>query len=328
MINEVEKNKNKIIVAAIDVGTLKSKFEIREFKGKSSKTLYKDKKLTVLGRDLDKTDNVIVEKSIQSTTSALKEFKQKMDEYHVGRYRAVTTEAIRRARNSREVLARIKKETGIKLKTLSHKNEASILFKSISQEFPNKLIAVADIGGGSVQVVIGENDKIYETHLFKTGTYYLQEEFSKTHHPTKKELDNAIKYIKHELCPLASSLNKPQFLVYGTTNIIDFLQAMNIQMSINDKSKLHPYSLQLKKLIPLYDKIVSFSYEDRMAMYPEEPYYMWAADKALMNVFEICNYLKISKIVPSNNNISTAILYDLANKKSQPKLRIFWQELS
>ncbi|MCX6808155.1 MAG: hypothetical protein NTW50_00615 [Candidatus Berkelbacteria bacterium] len=47
-------------------------------------------------------------------------------------------------------------------------------------------------------------------------------------------------------------------------------------------------------------------------MYPAEPYYMWAADKALMNVFQICDYLKIKKIVPTNNNISTAILYDLS----------------
>ena len=65
-------------------------------------------------------------------------------------------------------------------------------------------------------------------------------------------------------------------------------------------------------LHPLYEKIIALSYEDRMPMYPEEPYYMWAADKALMNIFQICEYLKISKVIPSNNNISTAILYDLA----------------
>ena len=52
-----------------------------------------------------------------------------------------------------------------------------------------------------------------------------------------------------------------------------------------------------------------------MPMYPEEPYYMWAADKALMNVFTIAEYLKIEEIVPSNNNISTGLFLSLQNEK-------------
>ena len=49
--------------AVIDVGTLKCKFEISEFSSDfDATTLYKDKQLTVLGRDLDKNDNQILER--------------------------------------------------------------------------------------------------------------------------------------------------------------------------------------------------------------------------------------------------------------------------
>jgi exopolyphosphatase/guanosine-5'-triphosphate,3'-diphosphate pyrophosphatase len=310
------------IVAVIDVGTLKSKFEIKKFDAKlKSKTLYRDKKLTVMGRDLDKTGNMITEKSIILAIETLNEFSQKMTEFKVSSYRAVATEAIRRAMNSEEVLSQIKAETGIYLDTLSHKDEAEMLFRSISIDFPGQVIAVSDIGGGSVQVVVGKDNEIFETYLFKTGTYYLQEEFSKTHHPSAQELANTRKYIKKELRPLANSKYKPEVLIYGTTNIIDFLKVMDVNMSTRPESDSHPYSVIVHDLFPTYDKIIGLSYEDRMPLYPDEPYYMWSADKALMNIFQICEYLKTEKIVPTNHNISTAMLYDLAVTINEEKLK-------
>jgi len=305
---------SKKIVAAIDVGTLKSKFEIREFDDEfNSKVLYKDKPLTVLGRDLDKTDNIIIEKSIVKTIDALKDFKQKMDEYKVVKYKSVTTEAIRKAKNANDVLERIKNETGIDLEVLSQEEEAKLLFESVAKDFPDNVIAVSDIGGGSVQVVIGKGEKIYETHLFKTGTYRLQEEFSKTHHPSFEELEKTKDYVIEQLKPLESSNHKPEYVVYGTTNIIEFLETMGLKLQ-DRKGHIgdHPYTINVEQLWPLYTKIIGLSYEDRMPMYEKEPYYMWAADKALMNIIQICTYLGCDIIVPTNNNISTGILYNLA----------------
>ncbi len=307
---------NKKTVAVIDVGTLKSKLHIAEFdiaNPHNLKTIYKDKQLTVLGRDLDKTNEMIVKKVTNKTVAALKEFKEKMDSYGVVSYKAVTTEAIRKAKNSTQVLKQIKDQTDISLEVLTQEEEAEIYFRSVSSDFDNKLIATADIGGGSVQVVIGRGEEIYEIHKFKTGTYFLQENFSKTHHPTLEELNNAKKYIKKELSTLVESKYKPEMLVYGSTNIIDFMKAMNIKLyEINKLESKHPFKVNLSDLFGLYEKIVALSYEDRMPMYPQEPYYMWAADKALMNIFQISEYLQVKTIVPSNSNISMGLLFELA----------------
>ena len=63
------KTKKTIRTAVIDVGTLKSKFEVREFDSAfNSKVLCREKELTVLGRDLDKTDGMIIRKAIIETT--------------------------------------------------------------------------------------------------------------------------------------------------------------------------------------------------------------------------------------------------------------------
>ncbi|PIZ46400.1 hypothetical protein CO180_04485 [candidate division WWE3 bacterium CG_4_9_14_3_um_filter_41_6] len=304
---------NNIRTAVIDVGTLKSKFEVCEFdQSYVSETICREKELTVLGRDLDKTDGMIVRTSIETTIDALKSFKEKIEKLKVDKYRAVTTEAIRQAKNAKQVLKEIESKTGISLEVLSHEDEAKLYFNSVSKDFPNKVIAVSDIGGGSVQVVIGKNDEIYETHLFKTGTYFMQETLSKTHHPTKKELANAKEYVKKALKSLSNSKHEPKMLVYGTTNIIDFLKAMSVKLQKHSGVIDHPYKTDVKNLYPLYEKIVALPYEERMSMFPAEPYYMWSAENALINIFQISNFLNTSVIVPSNNNISSGILYNLA----------------
>ncbi len=305
-------NKN-IRTAVIDVGTLKSKFEVREFdQNYVSKVLCREKELTVLGRDLDKTNGLIIRKSIDTTISALNKFIQQMDHLNVNSYKAVTTETIRKAKNAKEVLEEIEDKTGVALEVLSHDDEARIYFNSVSKDFPGKTIAVSDIGGGSVQVVIGKDNKIYETHLFKTGTYFMQETLSKTHHPTKKELSNAKTYVKKEMSSLSKTKYKPELLVYGTTNIIDFLKAMNVKLTNHKSIADHPFQTQLKNLYPVYERIVALPYEERMPMFPAEPYYMWSAENALLNVFQISEFINTDIIVPSNNNISSGILYEIA----------------
>lgn len=314
------KTNKKIRTAVIDVGTLKSKFEVQEFDSSlKSKVLCREKELTVLGRDLDKTDGMIIRKAIDTTIEALKKFRKKMDELRIDKHKAVTTEAIRKAKNSKEVLDEIRDKTGITLDVLSHEDEAKIYFKSISKDFPDRVIAVSDIGGGSVQVVIGKNKKIYEIHLFKTGTYFMQETLSKTHFPTLKELDYAKNYVKKEMQSLSRSKYKPELVVYGSTNIIDFLKAMKVRFDRNGRSINHPYKVNKEKLYPVYEEIIKHSYEDRMSMFPAEPYYMWSAENALLNIFQICDYLKTNMIVPSNNNISSGILYELATEVANGK---------
>lgn len=142
----------------------------------------------------------------------------------------------------------------------------------------------------------------------------MQETLYKTHHPTKKELANAKKYVKSEMKSLAKTKQKPELLVYGTTNIIDFLKAMNVKLDENNGAFDHPFRTQIKRLYPVYERIIALPYEERMSMFPAEPYYMWSAENALIDIFQISKFLGTDIVVPSNNNISSGILYELAKE--------------
>ena len=301
-------------VAVIDVGTLKSKFEIREYTENREYTrLYADKKLTVLGRALS-TGNSIDDESIRITCEALIEFNQKMEEFEVEKYRAVTTEAIRKASNGLEVIETIFEKTGIRLEILSQEEEAHLFFENISCDFAGERIAIMDIGGGSVQVMIGKDNILEKKYLLKTGTYLLQEMFSKgslEHIVLGEELEKTKSYIQSHADEAAVLLDNIDTLVFGSTNMIEFLNKFDIIKDPLSHKRKHPYSVSKEALELVLEKILLLSYKERMELYPEEPYFMWASDRLILNVLEIAKRLGIKNIVPSNENISGAIMNKL-----------------
>jgi len=304
-------------LAVIDVGTLKCKFEVREFTADGkSRVLHRDKKLTVLGRDLAKTNNQIIDSAVQTTIEALKEFQLVMKRHKVRKYAAVTTEAVRKATNADEVLALIQKETGIQLKVMTHEDEAKVFFRQIAKSFPGKNIAVTDIGGGSVQLVIGHDHTIAHAYLFKTGTYFMQEEFSASHHPTLQELAAAKAYVIKEFKPLTQTPHHVTELIYGSTNIIDFMQAVGIKLQPSHYTEPHLYRAHRDELEKLYQKVIALPYETRMDMYPDEPYYMWSVDNALINIFAFMDILGVDTVIPTNENISSGLFSELLETAS------------
>ena len=301
-------------VAVIDIGTLKTKLTIARF-GPDMKReiLYRDKKLTVIGRNLDKTNNTITQASIDKQVEALTAFMAHINKHKVDHYRVIGTEALRRAKNAIEVRAIIEAITQVSTEILSHEDEARTYFHAVASDVPGDL-AVLDVGGGSVQLTIGSAGSITSTHLLTTGTYYLQQRFGQSHLPSQKDQKAAWDYVQSETEKLKLQKNPNLNVVYGSTCIIDFFTETGVPMRRTDRSVAHPYKATLHDLLKFYDKLMPLTYEQRMELFPSEPYFMWGADKAIMNVATLCNLLGVSEIVPSNMNISDGLLLELARR--------------
>lgn len=96
----------------------------------------------------------LADAAIERTLEALKVCGSKMRRRHVTRFRAVATEACRRARNGPEFLARVEQETGIPLEVISSSEEAGLALAGcgplLDPTVPGAL--VFDIGGGSTEL--------------------------------------------------------------------------------------------------------------------------------------------------------------------------------
>lgn len=103
------------------------------------------------------------------------------EEYHVDVIYTVATAAYRTAGNKKEILKLIKKETGLNVRILPKKEEATATLwayifstknKKKLQSFENHILL--DQGGGSTEISIFHNKQIVFTHSFEIGTSLLK----------------------------------------------------------------------------------------------------------------------------------------------------------
>ncbi|MBN1113922.1 MAG: hypothetical protein JXA66_01140, partial [Oligoflexia bacterium] len=89
----------------------------------------------------------------------------------------ITTEAIRKAKNGQKVIEEIKEKTGIGFKIISGHEEAVFTFNAVKNLINSEHAIVADIGGGSSELVTTNNGNIIKTESIPIGAVKIQENF-------------------------------------------------------------------------------------------------------------------------------------------------------
>lgn len=105
----------------------------------------------------------------------LKNFKDIMDSYKVDAYKAYGTSAIREAKNTLTVLDTIENQTGLKVEVISNSEQRFLHYKAIAskgegfKKVIEKGTAIVDIGGGSLQVSLFDQDSLVATQNIRLG---------------------------------------------------------------------------------------------------------------------------------------------------------------
>jgi len=113
-----------------------------------------------------KATNII--KTIQS-------YKLLMDVYGVKHLKACATSAMRDARNGKEIIQKVKIETGIEIGIISGQEEASLIYENHFAEglTPDESYLYIDVGGGSTELTFFSDGKLVFKESFNIGTIRL-----------------------------------------------------------------------------------------------------------------------------------------------------------
>jgi exopolyphosphatase/guanosine-5'-triphosphate,3'-diphosphate pyrophosphatase len=124
-----------------------------------------------LGKDVYK-NNTISKTRASNLIKTLKAFKLLIDVYKPESYVACATAAMREATNGPEILNKIRKEAGIKIKLIDGLEEAEIIRSTNNiGSFTNKnLTMYVDLGGGSTEISVISKTNFIDANSFKIGT--------------------------------------------------------------------------------------------------------------------------------------------------------------
>jgi exopolyphosphatase/guanosine-5'-triphosphate,3'-diphosphate pyrophosphatase len=165
-------------IASIDTGTNTILLLIATPVGPNSiQKLTEIHNMPRLGEDVAKT-GTIKEEKIKELCKIYNEYKAVCNEHNVTKIIACGTNVFRIAKNTPEVVNRVKVETGIDLRIISGEEEAESSFMGATADFDKKQnIAVIDIGGGSTEITCKNNGKLLFRKSFTTGVVTLREKF-------------------------------------------------------------------------------------------------------------------------------------------------------
>ncbi|WP_291726663.1 Ppx/GppA phosphatase family protein [Leisingera sp. F5] len=142
------------LYAALDLGTNSCRMLIAQPKGSGIHVVDSFSKSVQLGAGLERTGR-LSRSSMARTIQALRICQQKLKRNRVRRMRLVATEACRRAKNARDFIRQVKRETGLTLEIIQPEEEARLAVISCAPLVSTKTdqLLVVDIGGGSTELV-------------------------------------------------------------------------------------------------------------------------------------------------------------------------------
>ena len=167
-------------LAAIDIGSNSVRLIVAEaIRGGNYRILDEEREPTRLGRSVGRDGNLDVE-SMEQTLAALNTFKQIAAGFQAESLRVIATCAIREAGNGPEFCRRIHDEVGLDVEVISGEQEGRYAFWSVQHAFDltGKNVIVADIGGGSTEIVFATGEMIEEIYSTPLGAVRLTERFA------------------------------------------------------------------------------------------------------------------------------------------------------
>jgi exopolyphosphatase/guanosine-5'-triphosphate,3'-diphosphate pyrophosphatase len=169
-----------VCVAALDIGSNAIRYTLAEFTGLEHYRELETQRFSVrLGHDAF-TTGTLTPAALDAAVQSAVNFRQRLDDLGIARYRAVATSAVRESRNGAELVARVRKESGIHLETITGSEEARLVSAAVRKrvDLVGRLWLLADLGGGSIELSVVNDSGILASETHPLGTVRLLEEIS------------------------------------------------------------------------------------------------------------------------------------------------------
>jgi exopolyphosphatase/guanosine-5'-triphosphate,3'-diphosphate pyrophosphatase len=207
-------------VAAVDIGANSVHLVVSRLHGPGVRdTLDRSREMIRLGQGTFRTGG-IPEDQMRHAMALLRRFRTLSEEHGVEAVLAVATSAVRDAKNRDEFVRRAEKEARLAVRVLSGEEEARLIFLGVRDAVPPILrrIAVIDIGGGSVEVVIGNGNEVVRSYCLKLGSLRLAMERERAGRKGLRALEERV---RSEILPAATAVAEARVdAVIGTSGTI------------------------------------------------------------------------------------------------------------
>jgi exopolyphosphatase/guanosine-5'-triphosphate,3'-diphosphate pyrophosphatase len=248
--------------------------------------------------------------AMDAAVTAVADFRQQMIELGVDHYRAVATSAVRESSNVDGFLDRIRNDADVELDVIGGSEEARLVHLAVARSFPLGVRPwlVVDLGGGSVEVSLVDQDGIFWSESHTMGSVRLLEELTEAGGDPgrfSRLLEEYVSVLR--VPPIADRRPIAGYIATGG--------------NIEALAKLGGYeheegvtTLSVEVLRSIIERLARLSYRQRveeLGLREDRADVVLPAAMVYRRLAELCG---ASEIVVPHVGIKEGVLYDLANR--------------
>lgn len=285
--------------AAIDIGSNAVRLQIARLNDNPNEPFKKVEFVRIpirLGDDAFNKGKISRDKR-KTFYKAMQTFKLLMDVFEVNDYMACATSAMREAKNGKKIAQKVWDKLGLKIEIIDGKRESELILKSITHYLkPDQNYLTIDVGGGSTEMTVIQNQRAYDSVSFDVGTVRL--------------LDNAIKKDNWNALEEYIAEHKDAFkharaiATSGTINKIAYI----INPTLTEPS------ITYDELDAFYHKIKKMSIKELVDTYKLNPDRADVMEHSAYIYLKILKWANIEKLFAPSAGLKDGILYELLEK--------------
>jgi len=258
--------------AIIDLGTNTFQLLVVEQGEQDFRMIHEDRYAAKIGKE-GISSGMITEEGIQRGIMGLQYFQQIIEKEGITNENlfAIATSAVRNAKNSAEFCHRVLNETGIKIEVISGEQEANFIYEGVKLGMNIGLepSMIVDIGGGSVEFIICDQNRVMYKQSFEIGGQRLMDKFM-TSDPISPRSVSALKdYLEEQLVPLTNAVHQyaPVFIIGSAGSFETLIDIFFIKtFGIFPPKEQISFELPLTEFYDSFFKLISKNHDERMAI--------------------------------------------------------------
>ena len=304
-------------IAAIDLGSNSFHMVIAKVVGDDLQVVSRHKQRVRLAAGLN-SEQILDKQSMQRGLDCLAMFAERLDSFELEDVRIAATHTLRQATNASTFIEQAYQVLPFPIEIISGTEEARLIYLGVAHTQPesnSKL--VIDIGGGSTEMIIGEEFEPQLLNSKQMGCVNFTKKFFGNGKINKDAFLKAELAVKQHLSPIIETYKKRGWhSALGASGTVKAIREVLIAKD-NDNG-----IITTKKLTFLIDQLCTFKLIDDIKLQglTEQRRPVFAAGVAILNA--IFNELNIDQLHFSDGALREGLLYEMEDRFKRSDIRM------
>ncbi|HEV7193421.1 MAG TPA: Ppx/GppA phosphatase family protein [Jatrophihabitantaceae bacterium] len=254
-------------VAGIDCGTNSIRLLIADARADGTLIdVVREMQIVRLGQDVDRTGRLAPE-AIERTRVALAGYAAAIARHDAQRVRMTATSATRDAVNRDDFVQMVVATLGVAPEVITGADEAALSFRGAVAGLPRLQtpVLVADIGGGSTEVVLGNG--ALRAHSMNVGCVRMTERHLHGDPPTADQIGAAVRDVRAAIVQAAADVPIRSAATFvGVAGTVTTLAAIALGLDSYDADAIHGSTMTAEQVADVTQQLLAMTRDERAAL--------------------------------------------------------------